>query len=45
MNETTHSFSKKVLDRAQTIEFSYIDPSFPINKTVEEELKRGRVVP
>lgn len=37
MDETTHPFSKKVLDRAQTIEFSYIDLArFPISSTTEE---------
>lgn len=37
MDETTHPFSKKVLDRAQTIEFSYIDLAhFPISTTTEK---------
>lgn len=41
MDETTHPFSKKVLDRAQTIEFSYIDLArFPISSSAEEELKQ-----
>lgn len=41
MDETTHPFSKKVLDRAQTIEFSYIDLArFPISSSAEGEPQR-----
>lgn len=38
MDETTHPFSKKVLDRANTIEFNYIDlQQYPMTKAREEE--------
>lgn len=38
MDETTHPFSKKVLDRANTIEFNYIDlQQYPMTGTREEE--------
>lgn len=36
MDETTHPFSKKVLDRANTLEFNYIRlDDFPMEQTVE----------
>ncbi|SEM24217.1 AAA domain (dynein-related subfamily) [Paenibacillus sp. cl141a] len=38
MDETTHPFSKKVLDRANTIEFNYIDlKQYPEIESREEE--------
>lgn len=38
MDETTHPFSKKVLDRANTIEFNYIDlQQYPKTTSREEE--------
>ncbi|MFC7677595.1 MrcB family domain-containing protein [Paenibacillus sp. GCM10028914] len=38
MDETTHPFSKKVLDRANTIEFNYIDlQQYPMTTSREEE--------
>lgn len=41
MDETTFPFSKKVLDRANTIEFSYVDliPSFDISYVIPEKLQ------
>ena len=36
MDETTFPFSRKVLDRANTIEFSYVDLNTPIDTTSEE---------
>ena len=36
MDETTFPFSKKVLDRANTIEFSYVDLLTDFNKTSEK---------
>ena len=45
MDETTFPFSKKVLDRANTIEFSYVDllamPSFEKEKLQKIELSDG----
>src|SRR5690606_29969432 len=42
MDETTHPFSKKVLDRANTIEFNYIDlqqyPSLALNENEATDL-------
>ncbi len=35
MDETTFPFSKKVLDRANTIEFSYVDFDYNFNKNLE----------
>ncbi|CAM3905488.1 DUF3578 domain-containing protein [Cohnella lubricantis] len=41
MDETTHPFSKKVLDRANTIEFNYIDlGNFPEALHAEESAER-----
>ena len=41
MDETTFPFSKKVLDRANTIEFSYVDllPNFDVPATITEKLQ------
>lgn len=39
MDETTFPFSKKVLDRANTIEFSNVDLSFPDNFSTSEPYK------
>ena len=41
MDETTFPFSKKVLDRANTIEFSYVDllPNFSYIKTDEYQIQ------
>ena len=41
MDETTFPFSKKVLDRANTIEFSYVDliPSFDESEVIPEKLQ------
>ena len=37
MDETTHPFSKKVLDRANTIEFNYINlEQFPVRRITTE---------
>lgn len=43
MDETTFPFSKKVLDRANTIEFSYVDllPSFSSNAEAVAPLNKG----
>ncbi|PRX18490.1 dynein-related subfamily AAA family protein [Orenia metallireducens] len=41
MDETTHPFSKKVLDRANTIEFSEVNlASFDLDQEEKESLKR-----
>ncbi|ASS74252.1 hypothetical protein CIG75_04140 [Tumebacillus algifaecis] len=37
MDETTHPFSKKVLDRANTIEFNHIDLTDMYNLTIENK--------
>ena len=37
MDETTFPFSKKVLDRANTIEFSNVDLTFPVFDTAADE--------
>ena len=41
MDETTFPFSKKVLDRANTIEFSYVDlmPNFDVTDAISEKLQ------
>ncbi|RXT00975.1 hypothetical protein EIZ39_25760 [Ammoniphilus sp. CFH 90114] len=45
MDETTHPFSKKVLDRAQAIEFNYINlNSFPDDARETNEQRPMRVV-
>ena len=36
MDETTFPFSKKVLDRANTIEFSYVDLVPDFSESLEE---------
>lgn len=42
MDETTHPFSKKVLDRANTIEFNYINlQDFPEMETDEGTIEHG----
>lgn len=43
MDETTFPFSKKVLDRANTIEFSYVDlnPDFSLEAEETEEIELG----
>lgn len=38
MDETTYPFSKKVLDRANTIEFSYVNLDFQIHDSEEEKV-------
>lgn len=43
MDETTHPFSKKVLDRANTIEFNYINlEQFPDATGAQDEATAGR---
>ncbi|SMB81429.1 AAA domain (dynein-related subfamily) [Desulfonispora thiosulfatigenes DSM 11270] len=44
MDETTYSFSKKVLDRANTIEFSCVDLEFNFDDVAEDEEKEEIII-
>ena len=43
MDETTHPFSKKVLDRANTIEFNQIDLTAFLEEDYSDQTQRLKV--
>ncbi|GMK38528.1 hypothetical protein PCCS19_15820 [Paenibacillus sp. CCS19] len=46
MDETTHPFSKKVLDRANTLEFNYIRlDDFPMGRSDDSQQEQSEIVP